>query len=270
MKRRILTDEEFEQFWTLGYVVVKGALTTEETETARRAIIDMIPRDLNIPDHYASHGGRIKPYHPDKNQSYFTPELLPLLMSENLYKAAADLFDNDFLRVGDGSVGVTLKDTAGPTLSQGLHLDMHKPAEVSDYILRYRVGIGGCYYLTKVEENGAGIHIIPGAPQRIMEQVLNRPEGAPVEFPKNFDDFPPTMEVLGDAGDFVMMHHLMPHAASRNRRSTTRVAQFTRYRYLEREEAATPNRSEADFSPEQLAVMTPLGRKLFGLDPWVR
>ncbi|MDT0321500.1 hypothetical protein [Streptomyces millisiae] len=37
-----------------------------------------------------------------------------------------------------------------------------------------------------------------------------------------------TVEVTGPAGSFALLHHPMSHAASRNRRPTTRVAQFMR------------------------------------------
>jgi hypothetical protein len=269
MSNRVLSDEQIARFWDDGYLLVKGVLSERETQTARRAILDLLPHDLTIPDYYASHGGRIKPHHPDRNHSYFTPELLPLLINETLYGVAADLLETDYLGVGDGSVGITIKDSSGPVLSQGIHLDMHKPAEFNEWTLRYKVGIGGCYYLTKVEENGAGIHVIPGAPKRITEMLLNRPSNEPAELPKSFDDFPPTVEVLGDAGDFVLMHHLMPHAASRNRRATARVVQFTRYRHLDIEEATRATRSDEEWTPEQHAALTPLGRKLFGFDPWI-
>ncbi|MDA1193225.1 MAG: hypothetical protein O3A46_16235, partial [Candidatus Poribacteria bacterium] len=62
MKRRFLTDDEIKQFWTEGYVVIKGVLTPEEADAGRQAILDLLPRDLNFPKHIASHGGRVQPH----------------------------------------------------------------------------------------------------------------------------------------------------------------------------------------------------------------
>ena len=269
MSFRVLTADQVDHFWTEGYVLVEAALTPAETARAHAGIMGLLPGDLHFPGSYASHGGRIKPHNPDGNHSYYTPELIPLLVSERVYGAAVDIFGHEFLGVGDGSVGITLKDSSGPTLSQRLHLDTRRPKVVNETTLRQEVGIGGCYYLSDVEERGAGIHIVPGGPRIVTERALKQAQTGDVEFPKPFDDYPDAIEILGSAGDFVMMHHLMPHAASRNRLGRPRVAQFTRYRYLDLPNASRVRTPESDFSTEQLAEITPLGRKLLGLDPWL-
>ena len=268
MAYRVLSADQVARFWAEGYVLVEQAVTPGETRRAHAGIMDLVPADLHMPDGYASHGGRIKPHNADGNHSYYTPELIPLLTSERLYGAAVDIFGHEFLGVGDGSVGITLKDTSGPTLSQGLHLDMHRPEVVDEGTLRDKVGIGGCYYLNDVEAGGAGIYIIPGGPRIVTDRALAQAASGEVAFPKAFDDYPAPIEITGAAGDFVMMHHLMPHAASRNRLGRPRVAQFTRYRHLDAADSRRARATEDLFSSDQLAAMTPLGRKLFGLDAW--
>ena len=124
--------------------------------------------------------------------------------------------------------------------------------------------------IVDVEENGAGIHVVPGGHKMAEDKMLNQEDGT--EFYnkwKNIDDFPPSVEVTGQAGDFVLMHHMMPHGASRNKNPVPRVAQFTRFYRLSAEEAAQTADTAADFSPAQLEALTPLGRKLFRLDPWI-
>ena len=59
---------------------------------------------------------------------------------------------------------------------------------------------------------------------------------------RNINELAPSIEMTGEAGDFVLMHHMMSHGASRNKQATPRVAQV---------------------------ALTELGRKLFRLDPWV-
>lgn len=156
------TADQANQFWTDGYVLIEGAATPEETRRAHAGIMGPLPDDLYLPDHYASHGARTKPHNADGNHSYHIPELIPLLVSERLYHAAVDIFGHELLAVGDGSVGITFKVSGGPTLSQRLHLDMHRSDVINETTLRLKVGIGGCYYLSNVEAGGAGTYVIPG------------------------------------------------------------------------------------------------------------
>ncbi len=269
---RFLTDDQLEQFWHEGYLVLKDTLTDEVVETARNAILEMMPRDLSIPEHYIAYCGRIKPMHGDGNHSMYTPELLPLLQNEGLYGAAADILETDYIRVGDGSVGITLRDTGHEGRIQNLHLDARPagPEDLNQGFLQSGIGIGGCYYLSSVEENGGGIHVVPGAPNRVRDILLNEPDGlARNDTWTHIVDFPPSVEVTGDAGDFVLMHHLMPHGASANRRSVPRVAQFTRLYPVTDEESRQAPGSDRSMSSEALAALTTLGRKMFRITPWV-
>lgn len=269
---RYLTDDQIDEFWEQGFLLLKGILDPQTTETARWAILDMVPRDLVMPDNYHMTQGRFKPHQPDGSQGFFTPELLPLMCSEKLYAAMADLFETPYLRVSDGSVGISIKDAGPAGRFQNLHLDMRVPDadDLSTDKLRYGVGMGGCYYLTDVEENGAGIHVVPGGHRLAEEKMMKEKDGTQLyKRWKNVDDFPESIEVTGQAGDFVLMHHMMPHGASRNKNPSPRVAQFTRFYRLSAEEAGRSDDSAADFGPEQLAALTPLGRKLFRLEPWV-
>ena len=120
---RYLTESQLDQFWSDGYLVLKGTLDAATVETARNAILDLIPRDLSLPEHYIAYCGRIKPMHTDGNHSFYSPALLPLLQNEGLYRAAADILETDYIRVGDGSVGITLRDSGREGRIQNLHLD---------------------------------------------------------------------------------------------------------------------------------------------------
>jgi hypothetical protein len=126
-KNRHLTDAQIAEFWENGFIVIKDVLDADTLATAKQAILDMVPRDLVFGEHLASHSGRLKPYNADGKQSFYTPELLPLLYSEKLYHVMSDLFETDYLRVSDGSLGITLKDAGSEGLTQKLHLDMRRP-----------------------------------------------------------------------------------------------------------------------------------------------
>lgn len=165
-----------------------------------------------------------------------------------------------------------MRDMSGEIRSQRLHVDMRRPEQVDEASLRYRVGIGGCYYLSDVEPQGAGIHVVPGGSRLVAEKMLAAPPEQALELYdgwKHLDDFPQTIEVTGKAGDFVLMHHLMPHCASRNRRATPRVVQFARFFRVEGEALHRAAHDDTRFSQSFLTALSPLGRKLIGIEPWL-
>jgi hypothetical protein len=272
---RVLSDEEVAFYDEQGYVLVKGVLSRDEAERYRHRILHLLPRDLTIPPYWGANAGRIKPYQPDGNQSFETPELLPLLFNERLYGAAVQLLGDHRLRTFDASLGITIRNDAGKqrglALSQTPHLDCSVPADAPFLFTLAEVQIGGCYYLTDVEPDGGGIHVMPGGHRWVEETV--RAAGGGLrgrqlnEGWKRLPDVP-TVEVTGEAGDFALLHHLMPHAASHNRRPTTRVAQFTRFTRVDHPHYPGKPAPEGRWSAAQLAAMTPLGRKLLQVDPW--
>lgn len=270
---RVLTDEEEAFFWDQGYVLVKGALDPGDCERAGRYILDMVPRDLTIPAHWHANAGRIKPMREDGSQSFEDPALLPLLFNERLYAAAAQLLGDHRLRAFDASLGITIRNDSARDniLSQTPHLDCSVPADVPFQLTLAEVQVGGCYYFTDVLPTGGGIHVVPGGHRWVEQTVRGHGGGLAgrqlMNSWKRVTDVQ-TVEVTGAAGDFALLHHLMPHAASHNRLPAARVAQFTRFTRADHphypQQPAPPGRWNAD----QVAVMTPLGRKLLGVDPW--
>ena len=269
---RYLTKDQLEQFWSEGYLVLKGTLDDDVVEKAREFMLDLIPRDLVIPDHYHANHGRFKPHHPDGNGSYFEPAMLPLMQNKALYGAAVDILETEYIRVWDGSAGITLRNRAMEGRLQNLHLDAVPggPEDLNEGFLRTGIGIGGCYYLNRVDSEGGGIHVVPGGPNRVREIMLNEPDG----LTRNngwghITDFSSSKEVTGDAGDFVLMHHLMPHSASANHNASPRIAQFTRLQALTDDEARLAPGPDRPLDTDAIDALTPLGRKLFRLDPWI-
>jgi ectoine hydroxylase-related dioxygenase (phytanoyl-CoA dioxygenase family) len=267
----ILTDAEVRQFHELGYVIVKGVLSPEEAAYYRDRILDMVPRDLSIPAHWHVSGGRIKPYTLNGTHTIDLPVLMPIYANERLYRAMAQLHGEHRLRIFDGSIGITLRNDAGEQIrSQGLHLDASVPKDVDFLFTPEELQLGGCLYFTKVEERGGGIHIVPGGPRRVEEICRKHGKGARALYHNwgRIDDFPDSIEVTGDTGDFALLHHLMPHAASHNRRPQPRVAMFLRTTRVDHAHYPWQPVPESRYSPEQLSMIPPLGRKLLGLDPW--
>ena len=268
---RMLTDEEVELFWERGYHVIRDALSPDEISHYRRLILDLVPRDLTFPASWSCSMGRMKPYqvsNGERDQTIDTPELLPLLGNPKCYAVAAQLLGSRRLRVLDGSLGITLRnDAASPSeRSQRLHIDASVPLDKEFTFTLEEVQLGGCYYLNDVGEQCGGIHIVPGGHRRVEEEVRSHSGGRHLY--NDWKDIPydDSVEMTGRAGDFVMLHHLMPHAASHNRHPTPRVAQFTRWvRTDQPYDGSTPARA---YNEHQLAAMSPLCQRLLGVRPW--
>lgn len=272
----VVSEQDVQQFEELGFVVIKGVISRETATWYYDHILDMVPRNLDFPKSWHVADGRIKPYHSDGHDgTWDTPELLPLMCHPTLYRAAVELLGSERLRSGDGryrdgSIGITLRNDVGPIRSQRLHVDASIPREAPRAMLvPEEVQFGGCYYFNDVESEGGGIHIIPRGHKLVAEKTRSHPDGWPAVYERGFfDDFPESVEVTAEAGDFVALHHLVPHAASNNRRSRPRVAQFVRF--LREDNPHYPGQPAPPtlYNDKQLEAMGPLGRKLLGVDPW--
>jgi len=267
----VLTEAEIDQFDELGYVVVKGALDRPTAEHFRNLILGLIPPSLEIPETWHAHEGRIKPMYTPGNHTWDTPDLIPLFTNEKLYRAAAQLLQSTNLRVIDGSIGITMRNAAHPdkALSQTLHIDASVPTDRDQFLFSIEeLQVGGCYYLTDVEPNGGGIHIVPGGHKIVEQEARDDPQGRHLHENWKRIQHLESIEVTGEAGDFALLHHLMPHGASHNRLPTTRVAQFLRWVREDQSHGAGAKPEPGRYNRQQTDAMGELGRKLFGVDDW--
>ncbi|SDS58244.1 phytanoyl-CoA dioxygenase family protein [Microlunatus soli] len=268
----VLTDEQLAEFDEQGFVIIKGALSAEDAESYRQSILSMMPPSLEIPAVWGSYDGRIKPMAGPGRQTFDTPDLLPLMTNDKLYGAASQLLGSTRLRVMDGSVGITIRNDAHTDrpLSQTLHLDASVPTSADDFTFdQQELQVGGCYYLTDVEAGGGGIHVVPGG-HKIVEAEARAAGSGGRHLHQDWKQIEhlTSVEITGEAGDFALLHHLMPHGASHNRNSTARVAYFVRWVREDQTWGAGAKPAPNSYDDDQLAAMGDLGRKLFGVDDW--
>jgi ectoine hydroxylase-related dioxygenase (phytanoyl-CoA dioxygenase family) len=269
-----LSEAEVTEFFDQGFVVMRGVASAREVDAYARAVLALLPRDLTVPEDWHAHAGRFKPYRrrPDGSidDCIDIPELLPLFCNRRLYEAAAQLLGSQRVRIFDGSVGITMRNlSSGSPRSQDLHVDASVPKEVDDFSGSVEeLQVGGCLYLTDVLPSGGGIHVVPGGHRWVLETAaVNRPGGRHLHHDWKHIPEQESVEVTGQAGDFAMLHHLIPHAASHNRRPAARLAVFLRY-IREDHPYAENYLQPRKYNDAQLSVLDTLGRRLLGLDRW--
>jgi hypothetical protein len=268
---QVLSDAEVEQFWEQGYFLVKGVFSREEAEYYRNLILGLMPPNLDIPEHWGVGAGRIKPYFTPGNATYDSPDFIPLFQNEKLYNVVAQLLQSHRLRAFDGSIGITIRNDAqrDSELSQTLHIDASVPADLDNFLFTLKeVQLGGCFYFTDVLPGGGGIHVVPGGHRIVESEARADPRGRQLHSAWKQIHHLQSIEVTGEAGDFALLHHLMPHGASHNRRPTARVAQFLRYVRDDHPHGAGARPPAGKYNDVQIAAMSDLGRKLLGVDPW--
>lgn len=292
-----LTHDQISDFNELGYLRIPNVLSRPEAGHYKSLILDMIPRDLSIPFPWASASGRIKPYHDGYGEQatrygheddaiWDTPEFIPLLCNEFAYQAAADLIGRPELRVQDGTIGITLRndDTSfrvggrwesdlalsSAELSQPLHVDPSISDDAENFTFSpSEMQVGAVIYLTDVEPLGGGIHVVPGGHKLVRQACEGSSTGRHLHSNwTNIKGFPETVEVTGQAGDLILSHYLLPHAASHNRRARTRFAYFIRYSCLDHPFFPPPQPAVNRFNMRQIKAMSPAGRQMLGIDPW--
>ena len=297
LPEKVLTDEDIADFNEFGYLVLRNALSREEAKLYKDLILDLIPRDLDIPFPWASKSGRIKPYHEGYGEQatrygheddaiWDTPEFIPLLCNATAYQAAAQLIGRRELRVQDGTIGITMRnddvafhaggrresdvDLSSAELSQPLHVDPSIADDAENFTFApNEVQVGAVVYLTDVEPLGGGIHVVPGGHKLVREACEQSSMGRHLHSNwTNIKDFPETVEVTGEAGDIILSHYLLPHAASHNRRARTRFAYFIRYSCLDHPFFPPPQPAVDRFNMRQLKAMSPAARQMLGVDAW--
>lgn len=267
----ILSDEEVDRFWTDGYLLVRNVLSREEAAHFARLVLGLLPRDLTIPEHWHVVGGRIKPFSTPGNHTFDGPDFIPLYQNEKLYNVMAQLLESPRLRIMDGSIGITMRNDASreSELSQTLHLDASVPRDVDNFQFSLpEVQLGGCYYFTDVEPGGGGIHVVPGGPRMVEKEARANARGRQLHAGWRQIHHLKSVEVTGEAGDFALLHHLMPHGASHNRRPQPRLAQFFRYVRDDQPYGYGSRSVDGTYNQAQIDAMNPLGRRLMGVDPW--
>ena len=259
-----------------GYVIIPQAVPVSHLEAVIVAISKFLELD---PDDAATwyNGpprrlGFVEMYH---HQSMWDNRQYP-----RVYEAFKSLWKEEKLWVSIDRTNMTPPEREGRAHGFNESL-IHWDIDTSDHPGGLKVQ--GVLYLTDTAENQGGFQCVPGFHRDFIEWVKTQPADRDPTRP-DLTDLKP-VAIPGKAGDLLIWHSLLPHGNSRNTSERPRWCQYI---------SASPNREE-DESLRQLRIslwrdrmhpaqfpgdprgvermrgparLTPLGRKLLGLDRW--
>lgn len=283
-----LTSEQTHFFEENGYLVLKNAVLQEDREavvSAMFAFLEMNPNDPSDLYHAPlTPGGMVEMY---QHQAMWNNR-----QNETIYRAFADLFDNEKLWVTMDRVN--LKPPFNPAHPEYDHKGFtHWDADTSKSLTSF--GVQGVLALRDTDETMGGFQCIPGFHKNLEAWIAKQPEGRS-PFQPDLTRLPEGMKVTSipmEAGDFVIWHRLLAHGNGRNLSDKPRLCQYISYfpappeaqedeegygrakriSYYENRVNPTatyfggdPRGWEAKHYPP--ATLSSLGKKLLGLDRW--
>lgn len=284
--RRVLDDTDWKFWEENGYVIVPQAVPPENLDAVVQAIWEFQEMDPNDPETWyrepppqrvmreLSRSGMVELYH---HQSLWDNRQYP-----RVYGAFVDLLGTEKLWVSIDRVNLNPPSRPGWDFDGFIHWDI-------DTTLRpLPFQVQGVLSLTDTTANQGGFQCVPGFHRKLEEWARTQPPDR--------DPMRPDLTGLEvcpvetRAGDLLIWHSALPHGTSRNRSDQPRLAQYITMFPAQEEneelrqerircwrERLTPRGIAFPGDPRQRerrqgrpARLTPLGRKLLGLDSWNR
>ncbi len=283
---KALTDDDLAFFQANGYVLLRQAVPPENIDPAIDAIFEFLEMDRHDPDDWYRDPlpeiGMVEMYH---HQAMWNNRQSP-----RIHAAFAQLWDTPRLWVSFDRM--SFKPPARPDkprwANKGfLHLDVKM-----DETRPVRFGLQGVLALADTTPEQGGFHCLPGwhTPEKQDEFARlvaekDKPSFYGDEIPWDLGVTPIDMK----AGDLVIWHRALPHGNGLNRTDRPRIAQYINMRPAREDDEQArqqrihewqnrlppANQPWVQGDPRQweqkhgrTAELSPLGRKLLGLDRW--
>lgn len=290
--------KEDHKFWDEnGYVIIHEAVPPENIKAATDAIWDFLEMQ---PDNRESwypnpprQGIGVEMYH---HQAFWDNRQYP-----RVYEAFVDIWGTEKLWVSFDRGSMSPPDRShpqdfeklngGPSGKQPLPMHFDGPVDPTNPFC-----VQGVLYLTDTKENGGAFICVPGFHRKVAAWL----ETVPPDSHPNRQDFMSlsAKPIAGKAGDLIIWHQLLPHGASQNTARDPRVVQYLTMFPAQEKDEDTRNyrvsawqdnlagggawgvmhelpigkkvelRKEREHAIGRPAELSPLGRKLLGLDSW--
>jgi ectoine hydroxylase-related dioxygenase (phytanoyl-CoA dioxygenase family) len=277
----ILTQADLDFFHENGYLVVRNLIPRADCEAVVDTLFDFLGMDPEDPEDWyrppLTNGGMVEIY---QHQSMWNNRQNP-----RLHEVFSDLWGTEKLWVSVDRVN--FKPPQHPDHPEYDHKGfIHWDTDTRD--LDRPMHVQGVLYLADTAEDQGGFQCVPELYRNLREWVKTQPEDRDPRRP-DLTGFE-VKRITGNAGDFVIWHVLEAHGNGHNVSQKPRFAQFISMNRApargEREEQRQhrincwENRlppggtvfpgdpREVEQNRYQTAELTPLGRKLLGVDYW--
>jgi hypothetical protein len=219
----MLTDTELDDFQRDGVLIRRHAIPRDVWRPALALIEASYSTDAGA-DHLAAYTQRT--FAPELERH---PALIRLLTDTPAWPLACDLL-GEITPVEQVQIQIRVPDADAPGLQpiKAMHVDgVACPHLDPDELRTFSLLVG--VPLTDVRERHAGaLHYLPGGHHQMARWFasawsLGMSEQAPPEI-----DVQDGAAFLAEAGDLLLMHHLVPHRVGRNTARTPRIAAYFR------------------------------------------
>jgi hypothetical protein len=279
----ILTDADRRFFDENGYVLVPGVIPVEDCEAVIDAVFTFLGMDRNDPtDWYRlplKPGGMIEIY---QHQALWNTRQNP-----RMYELFTEIHGVRELRVTIDRAG--FKPPYNPAHPEYDHPGFtHWDVDTAD--LPSRFGVQGVLYLSDTDVDQGGFCCVPGFHRCLEEWIAEQPADRDPRRP-DLSRLPPGMRVTpipAAAGSMILWNNRLAHGNGRNVSDRPRLSQYismfpadrlteeTRLHRIECWKHRMPpggttfpgDPREIEQKHGKTAELTPLGRKLLGLDSW--
>lgn len=265
----VLSTTELDFFDKHGYIVARQVISTRQAERTAASIWDFTGTNPNDPTSWYTDPPRImvETYH---HQTQWDNRTAP-----RVYEAFRQVWKTDHLWVSHDRASFSPPNLNPKAPESGLHWDMNIDNRPFSF------GVQGILYLTDTPAEQGAFICVPGFHKKI-ECWLD-------QLPKDTQPRHQDLLALGakripaKAGDLIIWRTALPHSASINRGKAPRIAQYITMSPASDNPAARQHRMdfwrrrlsglgrykrERDAHERPRAQLTPLGRKLAGVDPW--
>lgn len=215
----IFTPEEMALWQEKGYIILRGAIPTEDCRATTKLIYAKIGADPSNPaswylPHPLKQGIMIQLYkHELLERNRYAPRIR---------QAFQQLWKEEQLFVSHDRVSFNPPESANYTFpGPNLHWDVSLQQPIP-------FGLQGLLYLTDTAANQGAFTVIPGFHRLINDWLEQLPEGTNPRdkaLLNNLEREP----IAAKAGDLIIWHHCLPHGSSPNTSDQPRIVQYINY-----------------------------------------
>jgi hypothetical protein len=214
----ILTAADLDFWNTNGYVIVKNAVTQQDCDDTINAICEFINIDKNNAETWYNE-------HPQKQgimvQLFQHPAIEKNRKSIKIKRAYQQLWQRNDVYVNMDKVGFNPPEKINWKFPASLlHWDVSLKTPIP-------FGTQGILYLTDTLSSQGAFTVVPGFHNKMEHWLSNLPSNANPREPDLYSFG--AMPIAANAGDFIIWHHALPHAASPNKSSLPRFVQYLNY-----------------------------------------